>query len=203
MSGRPPGSGRSPGRPKSNLEIAADHIVHRRLDAGALTEIEKNYLKTELEKLGAALSAGTADARQQHMAAQLLRALTEKRRGRPKQLKTPLANFHLALTMDLMIASAVVRGETNPLDSVLFEVIELEREETGKLLDRETVLTYYRKGIAHMADRDAAYAREIDFWTEKRAASVESVLSAYEKGDPVRIEIARMRYDRATRRARK
>ena len=114
-------------RAKSIAELAAAIFVPRRLDAGPLNEREIEYLERELADLGGALARGAASTSQQQKAAQLIRALTSRRRGRPTALKTPLDNSMLAMTVDWIAAARAAKGDERPFESSIEEVRELER----------------------------------------------------------------------------
>ncbi len=191
-------------RAKSNAELAADILVPRRLDAGPLTERETGHLRRELAELVRLLQCGEANASKQQVAAELIRALTTRHRGRPKQLKVSAENWAFAGSVDWVAARYRAQGHKHPLDAALQDAQNILEEESGKRWEMKALEDQYRKGVADWRRFDVSFARGID--VERRRLEslgspngLEQALTASARGDIERAHYERERYERGQR----
>jgi hypothetical protein len=185
-------------RARTNAEIVAEIFNRRPIGADASPERREWLMKiTDIMRrnLLAKLERGGADRDDQKNAARLLRALTERHRGRPRCLSTPSERQSFADTLDWFVAVHQRQGKAEPLQAALRDAQSLERDE-GHAPSLETLKKYYRDGVRDMKQRDLRFAAEIDAEVNKTGLSLDEVFAAHGTYDANRPFYERRRYSR-------
>lgn len=191
-------------RAKSSRQIVEEffgrRVVERPLDQGLGDAVNGLLIKMISE-----LDGGRASPTLQRDAARLIQLLTEKKRGRPKQLRSSAKNAMFSEAVDWIAAKRAAQRDENPLKSALRDVRHLEKAESGKLLSEETLLNYYQKGLIDRKRADVDFARQIDLEARRLeeeegiAEGLEEALGASAEWDPEKWHFDRARYDRGRR----
>ncbi len=194
-------------RAKSNRQIVEEFVMRRPVSE-PLDEYWKGVVDKHLEALISSLESGGVSSEAQIMAARLLRDLTGRKRGRPKQLKSPTKNAAFSEAVDWAAARYEAQGHEHPVDAALRDAQNLERDESGKRPKMETLEDWYRKGVVDRRRSDVSFAREID--AERRRLEslgnpngLEQALAASAGGNIENAHFDRARYERGQRKLAK
>ena len=148
-------------RAKSNDQIVREVIMRRAVD-GPLRPEWQEVVWNRLDNILAALEFGNASREDQREAAEILKRLTVRRRGRPA---APVAvdiysGFAWFVDHQASLRPDVEKKEAHRL--ALHAAIAAHRDDTGVVIDIETAETYYLRGVSLSAPGDARFAAEID-----------------------------------------
>jgi hypothetical protein len=184
---------------KSNREIYQEYFNRKPIDI-PLSEEAKKYIEEHLAQLIAALQTGRASPGAQHEGAGLIEALTSRKRGRPRQLKTDFTG--LAWFVDYQEGLHKAQGHRSPHAAALVDLREAKKGEGAPPSD-QTLREYYRKGVTQSREGDRRFARQIDRDAERVSAdsiadAIDAALAIDAGGDPAQLHVNHLRYARGT-----